>query len=229
MPVRSGFDAHPNRYRSVTDYRDLASTYDASCRRIGYIRSTAVNALALQPGQTVFDVACGTGATLLELAYRVGPRGKVIGIDHSPEMAAIARQRIAASDARNIELVVGPVDAVRITDDDDALLFCFAHDVLQSAPSLQNIFSMVRHDARVVTVGAKLIDRWWAIPLNSWIQWRGQRYRTTDRGLTRPWKPLRNYYPGIRVSETFHLGTSYLAQGTYLRNMLSQPIKNPIR
>lgn len=106
MPVRSGFDAHPNRYRSVSDYRDLASTYDASCRRIGYIRSAAVNALVLQPGQTVFDVACGTGATLLELACRVGPRGRVIGIDHSPEMAAIARQRIAASGVRNIELVV---------------------------------------------------------------------------------------------------------------------------
>lgn len=219
MTVRSGFDAHPNRYRSVSDYRDLASTYDASCRRIGYIRSAAVNALVLQPGQTVFDVACGTGATLLELACRVGPRGRVIGIDHSPEMTAIARQRIAASDARNIELVVGPVDAVRITDHADALLFCFAHDVLQSAASLKNIFSMVRHDARVITVGAKLIDRWWAFPLNNWIRWRGQRYRTTDRGLARPWEPLRDYCPGIRVIETFHLGTSYLAEGVFSGNI----------
>lgn len=212
----------PNRSRSVADYRQLASTYDASCRRLGDIRTVAMNALALQPGQTVFDIACGTGATLLELSRRVGAHGKVVGIDHSPEMAAFARHRIATSGAKNIELLVEPIESARVGHQADALLLSFAHDVLQSRQALHNVFSMTRHGARVVTVGAKLVAWWWAAPLNGWIHWRGRRYRTTERGLLRPWDPLKEYCPDIHVMETFNLGTSYVAEGTYFGDIASR-------
>jgi len=204
-----------DRFRSVLDYRQLAPTYDASCRRIGHIRDAAIDALQLQPGQTVLDIACGTGATLLELSGRVGLQGKVIGIDHSPDMAAVARQRISASGAQNIELLVEPIESARIRHKADALLFCFAHDVLQSRDALCNVFSLARFGARVVTVGAKLADSRWAGPLNAWIHWRGRRYRTTELGLEHPWHPLRGFCPDIRVTKTFNLGTSYLAEGVF--------------
>ncbi len=204
-----------DRSRSVLDYRQLAPTYDASCRRIGHIRDAAIDALQLQPGQTVLDIACGTGATLLELSGRVGLRGKVIGIDHSPDMVDVARQRISASGAQNIELLVEPIESARISHKADALLFCFAHDVLHSRDALCNVFSLARFGARVVTVGAKLAHSWWAGPLNAWVHWRGRRYRTTERGLEHPWHPLRKYCPDIRVTKTFHLGTSYLAEGVF--------------
>ncbi len=209
----------PDRLRSVIDYRRLAPTYDASCRRIGYIRDAAIEALDLQPGQTVLDIACGTGATLLELSRRVGSRGKVIGIDHSPDMVAVARQRIAESGAQNIELLVEPIESARISHEAEAILFCFAHDVLQSRNALRNVFSLARRSARVVTVGAKLADSWWAGPLNAWVHWRGRQYRTTELGLDHPWHPLREYCPDIRVTKTFHLGTSYLAAGIFSGNI----------
>lgn len=205
----------PDRSRSVIDYQQLASSYDASCRRIGYIRDAAIAALKLKPGQTVLDIACGTGATLLELSRRVGSRGKVIGIDHSPDMAAIAWQRVSASGAQNIDLHVEPIESVRIRHKADALLFCFAHDVLQSRDALCNLFSRAHHGARVVTVGAKLANSWWAGPLNAWVHWRGRRYRTTELGLEHPWHPLRVYCPDIKVTKIFHLGTSYLAEGIF--------------
>lgn len=220
--MRSTVAPLPNRSRSVADYRQLASTYDASCRRIGHIRTAAVNALALQPGQTVFDIACGTGATLLELSRRVGPHGKVVGIDHSPEMAAIAWQRIAASGAKNIELLVEPIESAIVGHRADALLFCFTHDVLQSKRALHNVFSMAGQGARVVTAGAKLAAWWWAAPLNGWIHWRGRRYRTTERGLLRPWESLKEYCPDIHVMETFNFGTSYVAEGTYPGDIFSR-------
>jgi SAM-dependent methyltransferase len=182
----------PDRLRSVIDYRQLAPTYDASCRRIGHIHDAAIDALQLQPGQTVLDIACGTGATLLELSRRVGLQGKVIGIDHSPDMVAVAWQRISASGAQNIELLVEPIESARISHKADALLFCFAHDVLQSRDALSNVFSLARFGARAVTVGAKLANSWWAGPLNAWVHWRGRRYRTTELGLNIPGIPCGN-------------------------------------
>lgn len=167
----------------------------------------------------MLDIACGTGATLLELSGRVGLQGKVIGIDHSPDMVAVARQRISASGAQNIELLVEPIESVRIRHKADALLFCFAHDVLQSREALCNVFSLARFGARVVTVGAKLTDSWWTRPLNAWVHWRGRHYRTTELGLEHPWHPLREFCLDIRVTKTFHLGTSYLAEGVFSGNI----------
>ncbi|MGV3627905.1 MAG: class I SAM-dependent methyltransferase [Betaproteobacteria bacterium] len=218
IPVQVSIDSGPDQIRSIAEYRDLAPGYDASCRLIDHIRRAAVDALELRAGETVLDIACGTGATLPELAARVGPRGKVIGIDHSPEMTIVARQRIATAGARNIEIILGPAESVHIAGRADAVLFCFAHDILQSATALDNIFSMARNGARVASVGAKLSGHWWSAPLDHWVRWRGQRYRTTNRGLACPWAPLQDYCADLRITDTFHLGTSYLAYGTHSKD-----------
>lgn len=56
----------------------------------------AVRALAVQPGETVLDVGCGTGTTSLALAHAVGPHGHVFGCDISPTMIDAARVRGAS-------------------------------------------------------------------------------------------------------------------------------------
>src|ERR1700709_1363167 len=52
-------------------------------------------------GETVIDIGCGCGATVLALADRVGPTGQVLGLDVSKPMAARARERIAALNLTN--------------------------------------------------------------------------------------------------------------------------------
>ncbi len=54
------------------------------------------DAAQVQPGQRVLDVACGTGILARELLSRVGPSGRVVGIDPSPGMMAVA-ERLAPS------------------------------------------------------------------------------------------------------------------------------------
>ncbi len=55
----------------------------------------AVAAAAPQPGETVIDIGCGSGATALMLSDRVGSHGRVLGVDVSQPMLAVARQRAA--------------------------------------------------------------------------------------------------------------------------------------
>src|SRR5690606_35494189 len=52
---------------------------------------------AVRRGESVLDVGCGTGATLLRLVELVGPDGRVLGIDGSASMLALARERTAAA------------------------------------------------------------------------------------------------------------------------------------
>lgn len=51
----------------------------------------------VKPGQSVLDIGCGTGASVLALCDLVGPRGSVEGLDISSQMLARARQRVQAS------------------------------------------------------------------------------------------------------------------------------------
>jgi SAM-dependent methyltransferase len=65
----------------------------------------AMDRLGLLPGQRVVDLGCGAGRTTLGLAGRVGPGGKVVGVDISAEMLARGRERAARLGAGNVEFV----------------------------------------------------------------------------------------------------------------------------
>ncbi|SFT97289.1 Methyltransferase domain-containing protein [Geodermatophilus amargosae] len=75
----------------------------------------------LAPGTSVADLGCGTGAVALAAARRVGPAGRVVGVDTAPQPLAVARRRAAAAGHRGVVLEQadvttweppGPVDAV---------------------------------------------------------------------------------------------------------------------
>ena len=58
-------------------------------------RERIVELARLEPGESALDVGCGTGALALSAKARVGPTGRVGGIDPSPEMVARARAKAA--------------------------------------------------------------------------------------------------------------------------------------
>jgi SAM-dependent methyltransferase len=55
----------------------------------------AIDALSLQIGESALDVGCGAGQSVLQLADRVGPEGRVTGVDIAPALLEVARRRAA--------------------------------------------------------------------------------------------------------------------------------------
>ena len=89
---------------------------------IGSLRAAAVDRLNPQPGETVVEMGCGTGANLPLLREQVGPEGRVLGVDISPGVLRVAADRIDRAGWQNVgvlrgdatrpPLAVGEVDAV---------------------------------------------------------------------------------------------------------------------
>jgi ubiquinone/menaquinone biosynthesis C-methylase UbiE len=72
--------------------------------------------LALAPGMTVLDVACGHANFSAEIARRVGPDGVVVGLDISAAMLARAAARVARAGLDNVLLVRGDALALPLAD-----------------------------------------------------------------------------------------------------------------
>jgi arsenite methyltransferase len=66
----------------------------------------------LHEGETVLDLGSGGGIDVLLSAKRVGPTGKAYGLDMTEEMLALARRNATQAGARNVELLMGHIEAI---------------------------------------------------------------------------------------------------------------------
>jgi SAM-dependent methyltransferase len=72
--------------------------------------------IALESGQTVLDLGSGGGIDVLLSARRVGPTGKVYGLDMTDEMLALARENQSRAGVTNVEFLKGTIDAIPLPD-----------------------------------------------------------------------------------------------------------------
>jgi arsenite methyltransferase len=72
--------------------------------------------LELEAGQTVLDLGSGGGIDVLLSAKRVGPTGKVYGLDMTDEMLALARENQRKAGATNVEFLKGAIEAIPLPD-----------------------------------------------------------------------------------------------------------------
>lgn len=206
----------PNPVLAVERYRRLAPQYERATRRAAPVRAQATAALELRPGETVLDVACGTGVCFSLLEERIGPSGRILGVELSPDMLALARRRVDANGWTNVTLIEAPMETARLPARWDAALFHFTQDVLQSPAALANIFAQAGDGARVALAGTKLFP-WWLAPLNLYIRLANRSYMTTASGLRRPWHLLqREHVPDLRIRPVW-MGASYVASGNVPR------------
>lgn len=68
----------------------------------------------VRAGNRVLDIATGSGEPALTAARAVGPSGRVVAVDMSPGMLAIARERIDAAGLTNVDLVESDAESLRL-------------------------------------------------------------------------------------------------------------------
>jgi SAM-dependent methyltransferase len=83
-----------------------------------------LDGLYLQPGESVLDVACGPGSVTRLAAIEVGRRGRVIGVDLSAAMLAIAQAKPVVPRAAPIEYYQAPADRLPVTDAEFDVAVC---------------------------------------------------------------------------------------------------------
>ena len=106
---------------------------------------------SLREGETVVDLGCGGGLDVFLAAGKVGPTGKAIGIDMTPEMLALARRNAAKNDAKNVEFHEATIDKLPLPD---ASVDCvISNCVINLAPDKPAAF---REIARVLKPGGRL-------------------------------------------------------------------------
>jgi ubiquinone/menaquinone biosynthesis C-methylase UbiE len=89
----------------------------ASIKSVASGCGNPVSLADLHEGQTVLDLGCGGGIDVFLAAKRVGPKGKVIGVDMSPEMIRLARQNATRTGLQNVEFKLGEIENLPIEDE----------------------------------------------------------------------------------------------------------------
>jgi arsenite methyltransferase len=97
---------------------DAGQTHDlpagAVAASLGCGNPTAL--IELHQGDVVLDLGSGGGIDVLLSAKRVGPGGKVYGLDMTDEMLALARENQAKANAQNVEFLKGQIEAIPLPD-----------------------------------------------------------------------------------------------------------------
>src|SRR5262245_14042902 len=83
--------------------RDLAARLERRAKAVDEVaaRDAYLDLLEIATGAHVLDVGCGSGAVTREIARRVGSRGRVVGLDPSPELLAVARELVQGTGLGN--------------------------------------------------------------------------------------------------------------------------------
>lgn len=106
----------------------------------------------VKEGEVVLDLGSGAGLDLLLAARKVGPSGRVIGIDMTEEMLAKARENVAASGLTNVELRKGLIEALPV--DSSSVDWVISNCVINLSPEKERVF---REIARVLKPGGRML------------------------------------------------------------------------
>jgi SAM-dependent methyltransferase len=211
MASSSGPGRRPDPSLSVAKYRLRAAQYDLELLPFEPVRKEAIAVLDPRPGETVLDVGCGTGLSFGPLLKRLGPQGHVVGIEPSPEMLALARQRIAVHGWRGVTLLQAGAADAPLQGLADAAMFHFTHDVLRDPDALDHVLAHLRPGGRVVAAGLQWAPPW-MLPANLFVLGAALYSVTCMEGLEQPWTLLAKRVQGLQVL-TRGLGGIYIASG----------------
>lgn len=128
---------------------DITSVPEGADMGLGCGNPSAI--ASLRPGETVLDLGAGGGFDAFLAARAVGPTGKVIGVDMTPDMVTLARTNARKINAANVEFRLGEIERLPVADATvDVIL---SNCVINLSPEKQSVFDEA---FRVLRVGGRL-------------------------------------------------------------------------
>lgn len=193
-------------------WRRTAPFYNVLALPSGRLRGKAIARLALRPGETVLDFGCGTGLSFDLLERSVGPEGRVIGVELSPEMLARARERAARHGWTNVTLIEANAEEVDLPAESvDAVLSAFTNDIMHSRLAVERAVRALRVGGRFVAAGVKTARGLRGLLVNPITLGYSLPF-ITMRITASPWSHLEDLLGPLELEE--HLfGSEYIAYG----------------
>lgn len=175
------------------------------------LRRETIDSLHLQPGQTVLDIACGTGRNFPMILEKIGPAGKLVGVDYTAAMLARAQLRVDRKGWENVELIQSDAAGIDLGRNFDAALCTLAIGVIPDYRSaLDRMVEHVKPGGRLAIGDAKRSSGWKGFVFNWLANLLG--YDAAEDMSRRPWELLREMLGDFHYEEWFS-GFFYTAGG----------------
>ena len=209
--------------RSVENlYRRRASHYDLAVAFFLWVfgfRYSAYRALALErlfphTGDVVVDLGCGTGLSIASILDRIGPSGRLLGVDVSEAMLTRAQARVARNGWDNVGLNQPDIVLYGYPDHVDAVL---STGVLGYVEAPETVIAAASNalvpDGRLAIMDIKGPERWprWFFTLLLAVLARP--FGVTREYLSkRPWESVQRHFSNSTFEEMYW-GLVYVASG----------------
>jgi arsenite methyltransferase len=128
---------------------DLAAVPEGADLGLGCGNPQAI--AGLKPGERVLDLGSGAGLDALLAARQVGPTGRVIGVDMTPEMIDRAKTNAAKIGLAYVDFRLGEIEHLPV--EDDSIDVVMSNCVINLAPDKATVF---REAFRVLAPGGRL-------------------------------------------------------------------------
>lgn len=205
-----------------TIYRQWAPYYDTALWgyrligvRLGQYRRRAIDALQLDPGDTVVDLGCGTGLNVPLLRKAVGSEGRIIGVDLTADMLEKAAERTRSAGWTNVDFEQADMASYQFPPAVDGVLSTLAITITPAYDDvIRRATGTLRPGGRLAIMEMRRPAGWpeWLVRILAWLN-RPWGVRLDEQGDRTPWRSVQHYLRDTTYEE-FYFGALYMAAGT---------------
>ena len=209
-------------------YQQQSKNYDFSVKlyrllglRIEAYRSHVINLLNLQRGDCVVELGCGTGLNFPLLIEKIGPEGRLIGVDITLGMLAEARKRVESFGWKNVELVQLDIAMYNFPEDVNGVL---SMGVFGYVPEYDHVIKKASYalvpNGSLVIFDLKEPKHWPSWLFKLFIRICRPFGVTLDYVRSESWKSVERFFQNTSLEERYG-GLIYISSG-----MAPSPSKN---